>query len=124
MQDAELGKLILKQAETFPETFWMGTWGLPGSCRTVACIGGHAMLMSGYRLLTDAQHREQLLTTGRAGWYVRPDGSTVDGFYGDEAQKLLGMSDEERFGYGKFPDDIFMDIDHGLARFRALLDEQ
>ena len=46
MDNPELGRLVLKQVETFPESFCMGTWGFGNECETQACIAGWAMLLS------------------------------------------------------------------------------
>jgi hypothetical protein len=126
MENAELGRLALKQIDTFPDTFSMSTWGIRTECGTVACLAGHAMLCSGYEEKTFPQYRMVS--------YIRPDGAevlrTLTGHraYGDEAQELLGMSKTERYGCPcplrpGCDDDIFLDMGHGLERFRRLLEE-
>jgi hypothetical protein len=125
MMDTELAKLILKQARTCPETFYMGSWGYESSCGTVACLAGHAMLLSGYRLRSDEERNKEGQLIGDYRLYECPDGTLVEGFYGDEAQRLLQMTDEERFEAtpGEFRHDIFLDIQDGLERFAKLVEE-
>lgn len=120
MDNPELGRLIIKQVEAFPETFGMPRW----ICGTAACLGGHALLLSGYELRPcgagetfvhgiDQQNRPVI--------FRRPDGSDVHD-PGREAQMLLGMSDEEA---GSGTGNIFSPFqheDHALARFRALVE--
>ena len=99
MENLELAKLVLKTAETEHENetglFNMLQWAVQKSCGTAACLAGHTLLQhGGYEL---------------AGTHVFR--RTADGEYftgnqiGDEAQKLLGMSRDERFyrSRGHFP---------------------
>jgi hypothetical protein len=123
MDNVMLGQLILKQADTYPESFSMRSWGYAeGGCGTIACLAGHAMLFEGYAL----EGYEK---------YCRPDGSAITEGYGNEAQRLLGMSDAERFlnplvsrvviihdGQSR-TNDLFCDIPYGLERFRALVEK-
>lgn len=117
MDNTELAKLIIKQVETEPRSFDMSRWS--NHCGTVACLAGHTMLMSGYTV--SGMH---------VPFFIRPDGSMVMNS-GQEAQRLLGMTHEERyqpgrrtFSYRGEPGDIFhvSDPDEALAEFRRLAD--
>lgn len=112
MDNRQLGKLVVKQVKAFPESFFMGTW--INQCGTVACLAGHTLLLSGYAV--------NRLTAMTEGMFIRPDGSVVNGEYGDEAAKLLGMDREDRFGC--IGHDIFLDMENGLDRFTALAKEE
>lgn len=108
MENTELGKLVLKQIETFPETFTMRTFGYRGqvsgyACGTVACLGGHALLLSGYEL----EAGEDQVTK-----YLRPDGSRVDAT-GNEAARVLGLHGQERAVF-------YIEAQTAVPVFRAL----
>lgn len=123
MDNQYLGELVLKQVDSCPESFAMGTWGYTGgSCGTIACLAGHAMLLSGYRLVR--MPRRSIYQMGNSQVYVRPDGSQVFN-YGGEAQVLLGMADSERYrDVGPWTShDIFLDMSAGLERFQKLVDD-
>ena len=112
MENLELAKLVLKQADTYPETFDMNVFCEIGPCGTVACIAGHALLLSGmYSVVTEHDEHTYLL---------EPDGELLAADEGiRKAQCLLGMSDAERFA-GNSYNDIFYDFQDGLSRFREL----
>jgi len=130
VENTELAKLVLKQIDAFPESFHMGVWGevmyglykgVP-RCGTVACLAGHTLLLSGYRLLTEREQMDFLNETGEhPGLFMRPDGTIVQGHYAGEAAQLLGMTHEERYTPGGgVLDDILMDMHCGLERFTVL----
>lgn len=52
-----------------PQHFDMETWGYKGGCGTVACIAGHALLLSGYKLKQVDGFPEYVSPEGRV---VRP----------------------------------------------------
>lgn len=129
MDNTELGRLVLKQVETEPETFDMRTWVHRTSCGTTACLAGHALLFSGYTMGT-----EPLFEDGE--WvfcFLDPDGQAVAD-PGRAAQQVLGMSYAERFplratacsddecrDLHEVPCDLFTaDEGFALAHFRKL----
>jgi hypothetical protein len=107
MDNPELGRKVLNVADLEPESFSMGTWGERTVCGTVACLAGHALLQSGYRL-------------HRSGEFTRPDGTHVYSMSG-EAERLLGMTGQEAQGDGIIP--LWYDMFGGLDRFRKLVEE-
>lgn len=114
MDNTELGKLVLKQIGAFPETFRMSTFGYISPCGTVACLAGHAMLLSGYEL----NNSDFAITIPR---YRRPDGSLVSPpAMGAEAAQLLGMHGQEQavFYLGEIAVPVFRALCDG-----AVLDE-
>jgi len=127
MENQELGHLVLKQITAHPESFLMDTWfSRPAGrhselCGTAACLAGHAMLLSGYSF----KDVEEVLLNGDVVTILactRPDGTLVNGMFGKEAQMLLGMTDDERYGHlGE--EDLFLDMFPGsaLKRFTRLL---
>ena len=126
MDNQHLAEMILKQIDTFPESFRMDQWGTETACGTVACIAGHAMLHSGYQL-TEVTKTDLGGYRYEVFYYTDPDDRMVAN-YGNAAQRLLGMSDEERYGETAYgiprPDgDIFLDMNSALPRFRALVKE-
>jgi hypothetical protein len=114
MDNTELGKLVIKQIEAFPETFNMGTFGMfiqyGTECGTVACLAGHALLLSGYDLRPS--------TPGRY-CYLRPDGNEVG--IGSEARQLLGMRREEQALF-YLSEDIAVPVFRALAEGSVLAD--
>jgi hypothetical protein len=107
--NTELGRLVLKQATEFPETFSMDDWVQEKVCGTAACIAGHAMLFSGYSFQRD-EHEGYV--------FIRPDGSQVSE-EANEAISLLGLTDEEFCPEGE--DGLFyLDDDEALERLREL----
>lgn len=112
MKNPELGRMILKQAEAFPETFDMGDYvSSDNTCGTSACIAGWAMLFSGYELDKDDV-------------FIRPDGSEVGNEF-EEGKDLLGLSSDELY----YPDSNYDTLFHGatppqlaLARLRSLIE--
>lgn len=126
MENQHLAEMIIKQIDAFPESFAMDQWGSVTSCGTVACLAGHAMLHCGYRL-AGVTKTDWMGIQYQAFFFADDDGIPVAN-YGNEAQRLLGMSDEERYGETAYgiprPDgDIFLNMNSGLARFRALVKE-
>jgi hypothetical protein len=119
MENIELAKLILKQIDAFPESFDMNSWVAVSPCGTVACIAGHAMLLSGYSWGK---------TLHPGGYYIsrftRPDGTVVDDNQ-TEGQKLLGLADDEYFTeYAGDPMGLFwLENDEAVARLRSLAGE-
>ena len=126
MENQYLAEMIIKQIDAFPESFAMDQWGSVTSCGTVACLAGHAMLHCGYRL-AGVTKTDWMGIQYQAFLFTDDDGIPVVN-YGDEAQRLLGMSNDERFGkdvydIGRPDGDIFLDMNSGLTRFRALVKE-
>lgn len=112
MENKELGRLILKQADAFPETFDMFEWIIFHPCHTSACICGHAMLLSGYTF-------GEVPGIEGVRWY-RPDGSLV----ADEEEEgiaLLGLTEDDYQGPGE---RLFYDNDeNAIARLTRLVRE-
>jgi hypothetical protein len=106
MENPELGRMILKEIDAHPDSFTMALWGKPTACGTVACLAGHAMLLSGYTLRAE-------------NTFFRPDGTYV-GVPSSEAAGLLGLTKAERFSR-EYPFDLFLDQEPGSAvrRLRA-----
>lgn len=111
MRNYRLGRMVVDKATLEPEHFDMSDWvtGDQG-CGMTACLGGWTMLLAGYT------------TSGHSFW--RPDGSLVRGGYADEAARLLGMTEDERYQRDpyqqvNFLPEVFFDADHGLERFIA-----
>lgn len=116
MENLELARLVLKTAEAEMKAdsglFSMNMWVAQAACGTVACLAGHTLLQhGGYQVA-----RPQVFADENGRMIIH------DGI-GREAQKLLGMSDAER--YRRFGKDIFMMSGDGnaLAAFRTLIDE-
>jgi hypothetical protein len=108
MQNVKLGRAIVDVMDLTPELFNMNSWGRVTACGTVACLAGHAMLLSGYTC------------KGTGGLFYRPDGTLVFDEAG-EARCLLGMEYEEiRIGFGS---EIWHDYVEGPDRFRKLVEE-
>ena len=116
MENIPLAKLVLKTAETEFENetglFNMLQWGVQKPCGTAACLAGHTLLQHGgyelagphvFRRTADGQYFAQ----SAISW---------------EAQRLLGMSREERKSGGH---DIFYNFSNELAldTFRTLIAE-
>lgn len=113
MENTELARLIIKQAEYDPDSFRMHAW--MNTCMTTACLAGWALLKSGY--------------TTRGIWIICPDGTLLTESIPLVAQKLLGMSDEERYDPARRtfdrphrPGDLFhmRHESEALAEFRRL----
>jgi hypothetical protein len=102
LENAELGRTVLDTIDANPESFDMHIWGTSKDpwCGTVACLAGHIMLASGYRLNGTKFHR--------------PDGDWVIN-EGKEAAHLIGLT-----GYSR---DLWTDYGYGLDRFRKLVEE-
>lgn len=110
--NADLGRKVLDHVTAHREQFDMSDFGhIDPECGTVCCLGGWAMVLSGYHVSPQA--------------FFRPDGSVV-GSEGDEARELLGLSDEEyaREYEGSRVPSLFLDYDEDRAieRFRALVE--
>lgn len=129
MENVELGRLVIKQVETFPEQFDMNVWAWDRpSCGTTACLAGWTLLLAGWdiRKITRAGYQGRPVEE-----YVFIDPADDTHYFGEaignKAQELLGMSDEERQGeIGNAPsmtEDLFMELyeDDALGRFRSLL---
>jgi hypothetical protein len=120
VENKELGRLVLKQAEAEPRSLDMCSWGHRDSCGTVACIAGWAMIFSGYTL--PDEHDE-------CGCYQRPDGTHVSN-HGEEGQRLLGLSNEERYSVFTVWDDgydLFFPYEKprlALQRLRELCEDE
>lgn len=113
MENVKLAREVLAQAEAEPGRFDMGDWITEDECGMTACIGGWTMIKSGYMF--------RWLPRTESRVWVRPDGTVVGGGYADEAAMLLGMDEaERRFGDGY--EEIWFDMDHGLDRFRDLIE--
>lgn len=115
MENVKLGRTVLNHIDQHPELFDMGSWAVRTPCGTVACLAGTSMLLSGYKLIADET-------------FVRPDGSKVMN-ESQEAQALLGMDNREAHGVTPSgqPDyreiSIWFDMQHGLDRFRRIVEE-
>lgn len=113
MENPELGRKVLRQVTEHREQFDMGTWGYKDrACGTTACLAGWAMLLTEGYSLTEA------------GDFLRPDGTTVRD-EGGEAQKLLGLSDDERqfaTGDGGLHSLFTLDEDDAIKRFAAYVE--
>lgn len=114
MENTELARLIIKQAEYDPDSFRMHAW--MNTCMTTACLAGWALLKSGYYVT-------------RGGGIICPDGTQLIESIPRVAQRLLGMSDEERYdparrtAVGPYrPGDLFhmRSGSEALAEFRRL----
>jgi hypothetical protein len=101
-----LGWKVYEYAKDHPEEFDMDYWVYKQPCGTTACLAGHTLILSGYRIGE----------SGRGFW--RPDGTLVSQ-PGREAQYLLELDINDRY----FPDDLFsMDCEEAaLERFHDLL---
>ncbi len=109
MMDAKLGREVLDVADFESEHFEMRTWGtVTRGCGVVACLAGTTLLCSGYTMNDD-------------GIFWRPDGSFVENVP-QEAQDLLGLSVADTLEGNTLP-WLWMDFDHGLERFRAIVEK-
>lgn len=114
MENVTLGREVIDQADADPRSFSMFGWAhqnTQAECGTVACLGGWAMLKSGYTWGVDSHTFRSVFT--------RPDGSVVHS-PDDEAAYLLGMSEDEEYGDEYRP--IWYDYENGLDRFRKLVE--
>jgi hypothetical protein len=116
MENKELGRLVIKQAEAFPESFYMGTWARETPCGTTACIAGHALLLSGYSV----QFRPMMLLSGevfpdKRAVFLDPEGEVV--ICPQEARRLLGLSLQEENSL------FYADEESAIARLRELCEE-
>lgn len=104
--NTELGWKVYEYAKDHPEEFDMDYWVHGQPCGTTACLAGHALILSGYRIGP----------AGRIFW--RPDGTLV-GNPGREAQDLLGLDASDRYAGG----DLFSmkSNEAALERFHDLL---
>lgn len=114
MDNPELGRKVLDHATAHPETFDMSTWGMVTDCGTGGCLAGHTMLQYGYGFDENACR------------FVRPDGSEVSGGYeGDEADGLLGLTEDERYSDNWQAWELFCasQTNHeALERFRSIVE--
>lgn len=121
MDNPALGRQVLDIADTEPLRFDMGAWAERNElCGMTACLGGHAMLLSGYTCRLEQQENG----TWDYAWY-RPDGTEV-GDLPEESAKLLGMSEDEEYDGAAgqtWRDAVWFDGEHGLDRFRKLVEE-
>jgi hypothetical protein len=121
----ELAQRVCKQITAFPESYRMECWvGEPEEgCGTVACIAGHAMLMSGYSYTKMKDPDSDSVLPG-AFLFVRPDGTEVDSSLNEsEAISLLELTDEEYEGEDGIP--LFHDYlgDSAATRLRILIEQ-
>jgi len=108
MDNPQLGRKILDIADFETERFDMLVWGMTTSCGTAACLAGHTLLQSGYKL--DGGEN-----------FLRPDGTPIPNNPGEEARQLLGMTrGEVTFSDMELP--LWVDFNHGLERFRAIVE--
>jgi len=111
VKNAALGRKILdKFDQGYGEMMYWGQPGAPNECGTAACLGGWAMILSGY-------------TLAGPDCYRRPDGTTVPGSYADEAQMLLGMTTGEAQAGNEDGISVWFDFEDGPDRFRKLVEE-
>lgn len=111
MENYKLGRQVLNQIESDPDSFDMTTWAYRSrehACGTVACLAGHTMLQSGY------PHEDS------TGLFFRPDGSIVPGGYGEEAARLLGLNPGEVQAEGGV--ELWFDLTGGYDRFKGLVE--
>lgn len=80
-----LARQVLDVADHDPGHFDMSTWGRRevNECGTVACLAGHVLLRSGYKLRDDFG-------------YDRPDGTRVNDIP-QEAEELLGVTGRQPY---------------------------
>ena len=99
-EQAELRRLVLKQIETHPDTFWMGEWEYSDSiCGTTRCIDGWAQYLTHGKIevIRDSNEVEvtgvRLLGLTEEEYYGgRPRGSVVSGlFYLSDKRALQEM---------------------------------
>jgi hypothetical protein len=114
MQNVTLGRKVLNHIEAHREQFDVKKWGRPDpACGTVACIAGHTVLMSGYRL------------QGPGEW-KRPDGTVICGSVAYDAARLLGLSDREwHWSPGEDRCGLFSGSqtdDEAIERFKAIVE--
>jgi hypothetical protein len=121
VENYQLGHEVLDAAEAHRDNFAMFTWCETSSrepvttanatgCGTTLCLGGWTMVLAGYTC--DPQ----------TGNFTRPDGTVVDGAYGTEAARLLGMTKEEECEGGVA--EIWYDTSEtrALSRLRAVVE--
>ena len=125
MDNPQLGRQVLDEFDKGNGV--MKSWArqMPGECNMVACLGGWTMIKAGYTV--------KIQDPGIVGgpiWavFTRPNGTTVPPmYYGDEAQMLLGMSDEEVMLDSPETADtaggIWYNWDNGPDLFRKLVEE-
>jgi hypothetical protein len=88
--NTELARLVIKQAEAFPDELDMSSYARTTPCGTTACLAGWAMLMSGYQ----ARREDGWLEKYGDLLFFRPDDTQVDNEW-TEGLMLLGISEEE-----------------------------
>lgn len=112
MENKELGRLVLKHVETFPETFDMKTWAVEAPCGTVACLAGWTLLLHGGYTF---KHTPR----GMPGFF-NSEGRQVHA--GSEARILLGLDNDEYHTEDDGP--LFYDSNqNAVARLRVLVQE-
>ena len=108
MENPKLGRAVLDVIDAEPQTLDMHSFGYGTTegeasewpCGTTACLAGHALLASGYRLVESS--------------FYRPNGEYVGNEAG-EAARLLGMSSQEAWA--------FWDYANGPDQFRKMVEE-
>lgn len=112
--DAVLGRKVLDYVTAHRDEFDMKVFGIRGTaCGTVACLAGHAMLLSGY----------SLAEAGGGYPFSRPDGTPVFD-EASEATRLLALTDEEYYGDWQEPATLFgpQNDDYAIGRLRSLVE--
>lgn len=127
MENVELGRLTVKRIDADPRLFDMRVWAARFPCGTAACLAGHTLLAAGYEFAG-----ANTLTSG----FVSPEGVVLPSVRtGDEASRLLVLTDEERYGGETFlnvlgeridgPGSLFYGLQDNvtaLERFREMID--
>ena len=109
IENAALGRAVLNVVDGDPKHFSMEMWAYANSCDTVACLGGWALLKSGYRIVSTESGR----------MFIRPDGTVIRGV-DVEAARVLGMTISRDHIPGI---EVFYDFEHGVDRFRKMVEE-
>lgn len=105
---------VLGFIEQNPQEWEQGVW----FCDTAACFAGHALLLSGYRIIDTTVEKAKnahLLSWIDHFEMVNPDNDIVSE-YGDLAQKLLGIRVDQA-------NDLFSDDIHGIEELRQVIDD-
>lgn len=82
MQNVQLARRVVSRIDASPGSFRMRSWGVAGPPRYTACLAGHTLLASGYRLIG-------------ANKFLAPRNIVAVENPGVTAARLLGLSKEE-----------------------------
>lgn len=81
MRNVQLARTVVSRIDDSPASFRMRYWGIPHPPRYTACLAGHTLLASGYRLVGSNQ-------------FLGPYDNVVEN-PGVMAASLLGLSKDE-----------------------------